>query len=429
MGRPKSVKPKHCHHKTSGRGYVTLDGKTTYTGKWGTQAAQDVYDRLIGQWIANGRQTLPESQPGAASDTTIADVIAAFWMHAQEYYKGPDGQPGGELVNYRCALKPLVRLYGETRAEDFGPLALKTVRAQMIQMNWCRTYVNRQVARLKQVFRWAAENEVIPAGIFHAVNTVQGLRRGKGGARESEPVMPVAVADVEAIAPYLSRPLAAMARLQILTGARSGELCIMRTCDIDRGGPVWHYTPSSHKTAHHGHARTIPIGPKAQAILEPLLKTELSAFVFSPADAEADRHEKQRQRRKSKVTPSQQRRGELANRPTRKRPPKDRYCSNSYRHAVQRACEKAFGCPRELLNPPKIETQEQRTARLQKLAKWRRDHTWHPHQARHTAATIARREAGIEAANVLMGHKTGSMTEIYAVADRQKLDELMARIG
>lgn len=425
MGRHRSPIPKHYHHKASGRGYTKLDGKCVYTGAWGTQAAQDKYHCIIAEWIARGRQTLPVGHP----DTSIEEVVAAFWQHASGYYKGPDGKPTGELNNYRGALKLLNRFYGETLAADFGPKALKVVRDEMIRLNWCRNHINRQVARLKQVFRWAAENEIVPASVYHAVNTVQGLRRGKGGARETDPVLPVDLSDVEAITPYLSRQLAAMARLQIFTGARSGELCIMRTRDIDRSGKVWHYTPTSHKTAHHGHARTIPIGPKAQAILEPFLKPNLSAYIFSPAEAEAERHEKQREQRKSKVTPSQQYRAERSRRRGRVRAPKEQYDSHSYWKAIQRACEKAFGCPQELLKAPKGETDEQRKLRRQKLAQWRRDHTWHPHQARHTAATIARREAGIEAAKVLMGHKSSAMTELYAAADQRKLDEVMAKIG
>jgi hypothetical protein len=38
---------------------------------------------------------------------------------------------------------------------------------------------------------------------------------------------------------------------------RPGEVCIMRTCDIDRGGDVWAYKPSHHKSQHHVHERLV----------------------------------------------------------------------------------------------------------------------------------------------------------------------------
>jgi hypothetical protein len=59
--------PKHCHHKASNRGVVCLDGHDHYTGIWGTQEAQDAYERLIGEWLANGRSLAP---PATSSNDT-----------------------------------------------------------------------------------------------------------------------------------------------------------------------------------------------------------------------------------------------------------------------------------------------------------------------------------------------------------------------
>ena len=62
-----------------------------------------------------------------------------------------------------------------------------------------------------------------------------------------------------------------MIDLQLLTGARPGEMVIMRPIDIDRSGEVWVYTPLEHKTEHHGYERKILIGPKAREIVMPFL--------------------------------------------------------------------------------------------------------------------------------------------------------------
>lgn len=79
-----------------------------------------------------------------------------------------------------------------------------------------------------------------------------GLRRGRSEARETEPVRPVAEELVYAIRPYVARQAWAMVELQLHTGARAGEIVIMRGRDIDMSGKVRAYTPSSHKTEHHG---------------------------------------------------------------------------------------------------------------------------------------------------------------------------------
>jgi len=63
----------------------------------------------------------------------------------------------------------------------------------------------------------------------------------------------------------------------------------MRGCDIDRSGEVRLYRPHRHKTAHRGKDRIVTIGPKAQAVLKPFLGLSLTVYLFSPAEAEADR--------------------------------------------------------------------------------------------------------------------------------------------
>jgi hypothetical protein len=79
MARPKSLKPKYCHHKNSGRAFVIIDGKWTYLGDHGTQASRDEYDRLIGEWIARGRRSAAMTGPHApAARRTVTKIIASF---------------------------------------------------------------------------------------------------------------------------------------------------------------------------------------------------------------------------------------------------------------------------------------------------------------------------------------------------------------
>jgi hypothetical protein len=137
MARPRKLKPDYCHDKASGRAFVRLDGKKkTYLGDYGSQASRDEYDRVVGEWIAVGRQAV-DTRRDKADDVTVSTIIAAFWTHAQTYYAAcvrPDGKVTGELDNYRLALKPLRRLYGDHTATEFGPLALKSVRSEMIRL-------------------------------------------------------------------------------------------------------------------------------------------------------------------------------------------------------------------------------------------------------------------------------------------------------
>ncbi|MCP4453519.1 MAG: site-specific integrase, partial [Planctomycetes bacterium] len=54
---------------------------------------------------------------------------------------------------------------------------------------------------------------------------------------------------------------------------------------------------------------------------------------------------------------------------------------------------------------------------------------WTPHQLRHTYATEVRRQFGIEAARILLGHASIVTTEIYAEVDRQAAQKVALAIG
>jgi integrase len=218
---------------------------------------------------------------------------------------------------------------------------------------------------------------------------------------------------VEAALLYVSAPqVAAMVRLQQLTGMRPGEVTIMRGCDLDMSGKVWTYTPSTHKTEHHGIERPIYLGPKAQDIIKPFLKSDLTAHLFDPQDAMNAFYAERRRNRKTPMTPSQRKRTKKSH---PKVTPMDHYTSESYRRAIARACEKADKVARE--QHPDAKPDDVFVP------------AWHPHQLRHNAATRLRKEFGIEAARVVLGHRTAAVTEVYAEMDHAKASSIMGRVG
>jgi hypothetical protein len=126
-----------------------------------------------------------------------------------------------------------------------------------------------------------------------------------------------------------------MVQLQVLTGARAGELTQMRPCDMDLptgpatagqagrsddarlpDGEVWVYQPHSHKTAHHGFPQTC---------------------CFCPAEV---MEEWRRQAFENRTAPLSRGNSPGTN---RKENPKwtagDRYTTDTYRIAIVRACD------------------------------------------------------------------------------------------
>ena len=314
--------PKYRLPRGSGQAIVTLDGKSIYLGRHGTAASRHAYDRVTAEYLASGRRLPATAGP---SDLTVAEVIAAYWRHASTYYV-KDGRPTSELACVKSALRPLKALYGDTPAAAFGPLALEAVRATMVAAALSRGVINKHVGRIKAMFRWATAQELVPGNTYHALAALPGLKRGRSEARETEPVKPVALAWVHKTLPFLPPAVAAMVKLQALTGMRSGEAVIMRGRDLNMAGAVWQFKPASHKTEHHGHERVIDLGPRAQAVIRPWLKPDLETYLFSPREGEAARNAAKREARLSPLTPSALARRRRVDRGRRGgRPPGERY--------------------------------------------------------------------------------------------------------
>jgi len=434
--------PSYRLHKQSGQAIVTLNGRDVLLGAYGSAASKAAYDRGIAEWIANGRQL---SVPRFG--LSLSQLIERYRQHVEAYYRRPDGSPTSEADNIRQAIRPVRKLYGSTLAVEFSPLKLKAVRDQMVngiegRSGYVRASINKRINRIRAMFKWAVENEILPPSVHQGLMAVSALKAGRTAAPEGQPVRPVPEDYICPILDHVSPQVRAMVELQLLTGARPGEICSMRTIDIDRGGRVWIFRPESHKTQYRGHSREIRIGPKAQEVLKPFLNNlDLTAYVFSPRDAELARRSRMHAKRKTPLG--------YGNRPgsNRRRNPKwqpgAKYTVNSYRRAVQRACDVVFSLPSQLCrirvdgkrpDTKRWETENEWRTRigthgLAEAKAWIKEHRWHTHQLRHNAATRLRREYGVEMARIILGHQHVSATEIYAEADAAKAMEVMAEVG
>jgi integrase len=413
--------PSYRKHKATGQAVVTLAGRDVYLGKHNTSASRNEYNRIIAEWTAHGG-TLPQHQ---SNELSVVELAAAFMRHAGQYYRRPDGTPTNEVKNFKLAIRRLKLLYGRTRAADFGPLALKAIRQRMIDDGLARRTINQHTNRVRHIFKWGVENQLIEPSVLHGLQAVAGLRAGRSDAKETAPVRPVPDAFVDAVLPHVSLQVAAMIELQRITGMRSGEVCIMRAADIKLSGKVWVYTPATHKTAWHGHERNIYLGPKAQTIVRPFLKADLLAYLFSPADAEAHRNEGRfgivSPDRKTKVYPCELR-SRQRRRAARQRKPRrvlgDKYDPVGYYGAVCHGIESA--------NRARLADAKAKGIDADKVELVPH---WHPHQLRHNAATALRREHGIEVARIILGHRSAAITEVYAEVDHARAIDVMAKIG
>lgn len=334
---------------------------------------------------------------------TVSELILAFWEHAQSYYRHPDGTPTREADNFRDALRPLRRLYGHTQAVEFGPLALRAVRDEMVNAGLCRTVINNRVNRIRRVFRWAASMQKIPVTVVDTLDTVASLARGRCDARESDGVRPVDWATVDATLPHLPRPVAAMIQLMRYSNCRAEDAVILRACDVKMDGDVWTYRPATHKnqwrvdtrTMSSVHDRVIPLGPRCQDVIRQFLGGDPQAYLFSPRASRAEYQSRRAAERKTKRTSSELYRKRKAN---PRRAPKSRYTVNTFQQAVRRTCKK-IGVP-----------------------------VWSVLMIRHARATEIREHYGIEGTAASLGD-TVEAAQIYAERNRKLAERIAREIG
>ena len=426
--------PKYRLHKGSGQALVQINGERIYLGKHGSKESKEKFKRLVAEYLSSGQSRKPgvDGGPGQRFTLSVNDLILAFWRHAKKRYV-KNGLPTTEIHSFRTALGPVRDLYGREPATSFGPLALVACRLKLIEAGICRKRLNQHVSRIRSMFKWSVSREMVPETVWRALCSVEGLRIGE--ALEMPPVRAVSDERIVAIENFVTPQVWAMVNLQIWSACRPGEACIMRAIDLNMQGKSWEYRPHSHKGEHHDKERVIYLGPHAQEIIKPWLTPELYAYLFSPKEARAWCQARRAENRKT-PKPKKERKFHRKSQP--QRAPGERYTVHAYDHAISRACELAFGMPKQLRNIPtaaKVASGKagmdaaEREHLLGLAATWREQHCWHPNQLRHAAATRIRAAYGIELARVILGHSSVTTSQIYAEIDREKAKEAMEKLG
>lgn len=195
-------------------------------------------------------------------------ILRSLYMkHVNVYYqKSPSSVAG-----IAAALKWMP----DCNVMEFGSKRLKGVRSRMVSHGLARTTVNTYIKRVVMMFRWGVEEELIPFHLYSPLSIVRPLQAGRTAAKETQRVAPVPVADIEAAIAQMPAQAAAVAQLQYLVAARSGELLGLRPRDFEfKRHQPWVARVISHKNMYRGHDRYLHFGPKAQKILRPWLPAD-----------------------------------------------------------------------------------------------------------------------------------------------------------
>ncbi len=343
--------PKYSHQKPSGQARVRVDGKDVYLGKYNTQEAHKRYADVLGEWSRSN------SHP--VQDVKIRQLTQLYLEHCKVYYR-KNGEVTGEVNNIKSAIRYLNQKFRNILAKDFDTLKLESVREHMIDADLARKTINANVSRIKSMFKWAANKKLVDKLVYLELTTLEGLKEGRSLARETEPVKPVPDSFIDAVQPHVSSPVWAMIQIQLFTGMRPGEVLQMRACDLNMCGKVWEYRPQSHKTQHRKKNRVIQIGVRCEELPKPFLTTDLTEYLSYPEQGRLEFTSKVYCEKAAVFVRNDRR----------------MYSAQGYSIAIKRACQRA-----EVPH-------------------------WSPNRLRHNFATKVRREHGIEAARVLLGHSS-----------------------
>lgn len=383
-----------------GRGYVNINGKKHDLGRYGTLECQAAYLELAQRWTKAEAEATPYVAPDSP---TVGELYREFYVYATARYRRDDGTPTSEAKSFNQSLTPFLERYRAMKADQVGQKELKAVRAEMIAAGLARKTVNQRIGRIRRLFRWGVGESKVDAVVVTRLESVRDLEAGYSGVADRATPGAVPLARVEATLPFLNRHHQAMVRLQLMTGARPGEVCAIKGADIDHAGVVrlkshevqlpggaWVWQPIWHKAKRRGKALVYVLGPQARQLLTPWLRADPAEHLFQPGEARAE-HDRRR-------SAAAKRKGQ-SGAPRRVRKFRPCYSVVTYGKAIAAA------------------------ARAAGIAHWR------PHQLRKLVASQTDRLEGIESSRKRLGHSSITTTEIYVETDLKEAARMAEAYG
>jgi integrase len=304
-----------------------------------------------------------------ARTLTVGELVQRYLAHAEVYYRDSDGKQTGEAANMEAALKVWFTFHisPDLPINHFSKHDLRVVQQAMIDDERCRRYINQTISRIRRMFVWAVEEDIIEDTIDDALasrvlgvfESVKSLKAGRSKAVEKKPIQSVSLEDVRDTLPYLKPKARDACELMLRTGARVSEILRLTVGEIVKHEGDWYAVPEKHKNAWRGHGRALPLDQAAMRIV----RRNIDRNLFGKHND------------KQVLFPSRSGKS---------------YSVHGFRSVLKAAIERA-----------------NRDRDTHKVPQWR------PQQVRHTTAEIARALSGLEDTQALLGHRSRAMTEHY----------------
>jgi integrase len=298
---------------------------------------------------------------------TIDELCRLYLDHAHSYYRKPKSKRlTSEYSLIELSLVPLRRVAGPMPVQDVTPVTLAQARQWILDNlpNNSRGTVNGKVSRMVRVFRWGAQPErgYVPELVCSRLLMVKPLPYGRSSARETPGLSALSRDKINDFLISLFDPPPNNWRISPATELARKRISVMVRLQVATGMRSGELCSMTVEAIDHA-------GPSG-------------TWIYRPTEHKTEH------RGKTRVIPLFQTEQNLItrwmNRAHVLRGPLFGVRVDSYRTAIKRALKRAGMEP------------------------------WTPHQLRHTAATEIRRGAGLDAAQVLLGHASVRTTETYA---------------
>lgn len=407
--------------KDTARCYVVTAGvrREIYLGPWGSQEAQDKYNRIAAEFYGSGSLSEDVQQPDKIS---LAFLFSQFLEHCDRKLKDPNDKfDNRELNHFETIIKHVLQIYADLPIKDFNCSAYRNVRQYlcsiapevewrengvyksgknpdgtsrvgqpkkiMTKRPWSKNYVLQLMDYLRKILHWGVAHDMVDYAIVEKFKFVEPL---KTDIEELEPRQEVPDVVIQKTLPFMTPTIRDMVIIQRGNGLRPNEICYLRVGNIDRSGEVWKTTKKGKTTWKTGIPLIICFSADERAILERRIANKgADEYVFTPAEAQQERWAISAQNRKTKVQPSQQVRKNKKTSEQKLARFRESYTPESYGRAIQYAQKAAA------------------------KAGVRIPH-WTPYQIRHTAVTAVAYEHDRQTAAYLAGHTCLSTTSRYA---------------
>jgi integrase len=261
---PRQPKFAYCLHRPSGQAYVRVRGRIHYLGKYGTHESRVRHQNIVAAALAG------VALVNAARPLSVGELAERFVLAMREEH----GERSWWNHIARGVALTLCAKHAGMEAAAFGPKSLQDIQQALLREGRLTRYgVNRRKQSIVAMFKWAVSQELVQPSVWHALQSVKAIRRGKG--RDNPPRVPADPAAVDAVVAHLNASgnhgAALCVRFMRATGCRPGEAFAATAADFRLSESLPTYTVQEHKNTHRGMERIVPLNAAAVAVVREAL--------------------------------------------------------------------------------------------------------------------------------------------------------------